>query len=90
MSWASNARTMQDFFDQRGQDDEHRYRSCVQLWNDGAGAGPGWIVRAGGVLGKPAYVCLALQSILWTLTARNYVMLPAVAVPLLLVTVLAA
>ena len=36
------------------------------------------------------FVCLALQSMFWTLTARNYAVLPAVAAPLLLVTVLAA
>ena len=37
------------------------------------------------------FVCRALASTLWTLTGiRNYAVLPAVAVPLLLVTVLAA
>jgi ABC-type antimicrobial peptide transport system permease subunit len=37
------------------------------------------------------FVCRALASSLWTITgSRNYAVLPAVAVPLLLVTVLAA
>ena len=57
------------------------------------------ILRQGLVLGSLGvgaglimsfFVCLALQSMFWTLTARNYGVLPAVAVPLLLVTVLAA
>lgn len=57
------------------------------------------ILRQGLVLGSLGvgaglimsfFVCLALQSMFWTLTARNYAVLPAVAAPLLLVTLLAA
>jgi ABC-type antimicrobial peptide transport system permease subunit len=58
------------------------------------------ILRQGLVLGSLGvgaglimsfFVCRALASVLWTLTgARSYAMLPVVAVPLLLITVLAA
>ena len=49
----------------------------------------GWLGVGAGLI-MSFLVCRALASMFWTLTARNYAVLPAVALPLLLVTVLAA
>ena len=76
MAWVTDSPT---WVNKRTLSLEYRFLSSMQ---GSLGVGAGLILSF--------FVCRVLASSLWTLTARNYAVLPAVAVPLLLVTVLAA